>query len=286
MIEHVEAAREDFREVRRLVKDVDAVERRDRRAVVPQQTLDARQRDRGEGAHLVVERRRRGRAARAARRPQPREVRQHRGRGPRRVRLLQQRALVRVPARVLRAVLAEALELIDELVEDVEDPRRRELAGRVGLGQDVVEERAVVRPRVKAVAERRLQFGEHVPVHELRVDRQEVLVGLAVVADALVPDGARRGPGRLVAVLIGQVLELDGVQAADVLRHVRPARRIVEVEDEILDLLVHEKILAVRHRGLVGAAALKSLVALSQACAGALRTRKALWLSRQAAHVS
>jgi len=74
----------------------------------------------------------------------------------------------------LGAVLAEGLELVDELVNDVPEPLVGELQLDRGLGvEDVVEEVHVVLEGGKAVLQGRGELGVDVPEGELIVEDEE-----------------------------------------------------------------------------------------------------------------
>ena len=129
-------------------------------------------------------------------------VAKHEAGGPGRLVLLEQGDLVRCAVLGLAAVLAEGLELVQELVHEVEGPLRRQHVNVdvLVVAHDAVEEGEVVVEGVEAVLEGRhgrLQLGEHVAVAQLLVQAEEG----RVVLDQRRHGGGGRPRGLLVVVV-------------------------------------------------------------------------------------
>ena len=126
-----------------------------------------------------------------------------------------------------RAELAEDLELVDELVGHIPQPLvgQRERDGLVASEQQV-EDGDVIQPRLEALLERRLQLRVDVPVVQLLVQQQELLVTVNKRRDGL----SRRPRGGLV-VFVGELVEgvlIDRVH----LVHLPLLHHLVEEDDK------------------------------------------------------
>ena len=148
----------------------------------------------------------------------------------------------------LGAVLAEALELVDELVDHVPEPLVGELHVDDAV-EDDAEEVAVVRPRLGALAggerrgRRRGGGGPRVgvAVPELPVEEEEDVVAVAVRRH-----GLRRRPRRVAEVAVGEAGEPARVHLVRLV-HVAVADVAVEVRHERLHRVRHVARVVRRH---------------------------------------
>jgi hypothetical protein len=131
-----------------------------------------------------------------------------------------------------RAVLAERLELVDELVHHVPQPLVRQLHVHVAV-QDHLEQVAVVVPRIAPLLQRRLQPRVDVAEPHLLVQQAEDVVVLDVGGDHV---DVR--PVALLEQPVAQLLEAALVHLVDLV-HVLLADVAVQVDDEGLHDVGH-----------------------------------------------
>mmetsp|Transcript_15371 Transcript_15371/g.37216 ORF Transcript_15371/g.37216 Transcript_15371/m.37216 type:complete len:623 (+) Transcript_15371:2611-4479(+) len=154
---------------------------------------------------------------------------------PHRVAVLQQRQLLLGLHRQLPAVLAEALELIDELVHHLPQPQVGQLHVDVAV-QDDTEQVAVVVPRLAALLQGRRHLGVHVAEVHLLVEQAEDVVAVGEARDRL-----DRRPGRRLEVPLADGAEGLLVHGQDLV-HVLLADVAVEVHHELLHHVGHRLI--------------------------------------------
>mmetsp|Transcript_64313 Transcript_64313/g.171534 ORF Transcript_64313/g.171534 Transcript_64313/m.171534 type:complete len:216 (+) Transcript_64313:1524-2171(+) len=126
--------------------------------------------------------------------------------------------------------LAEGLELIDELIDHVPQPLVGKLQRERPLAlEEQVEDIAVVEPRLDALLQGRLQLRVDVPVVQLLVEQEELLVRVDEGRDRL---GWR--PGRRLVVPVGELVEAVLIDRVHFV-HVAIANVLLEVDDERAD---------------------------------------------------
>jgi hypothetical protein len=133
----------------------------------------------------------------------------------------------------LGSVLAEALKLVDELVDHVPEPLVRQLHVDDAV-EDDAKEVAVVGPRLGAVrGGERGEAGVGVAVPELAVEEEEYVVAVAVGRH-----GLRGGPEHIAEEAVGEALEAALVHLVDLV-HVLVPDVAVQVHHEGLDGVRH-----------------------------------------------
>ncbi|KAJ8558960.1 hypothetical protein ON010_g8488 [Phytophthora cinnamomi] len=216
---------------RGLVGQVDGLQQLERRVVVAEQHVGARQRDEAEVSELLDDLGRGLGALLLAEdlhdlgvAHQRVQVAEHLARVPDEEVLLVGRDLGLALGGHLGAVLAVRLVLVHELAHDVEDPLRGQRLELERAVQHAVEDGHVRLPGRHLHVHGRLQAREEVAEVDLLVQQQE---GRVLVHERL--HGAGLGPRGLLEVVVGQVVELAVVQA----RHLRHVARDQD-EQEVL----------------------------------------------------
>ena len=141
--------------------------------------------------------------------------------------------------------LAEALELVHELVQDVEGPLRQKVqpvpsssscssSASVSLHLDLGQQR-IKQPRVHVPPGDAIGHAGPAKAVEMAGGQLGVQGQEEGIAAALAGDGPGRGPGGLVEVLLGQVGEGVAVQGRLLGREVGPPGAVVQVEDKVLE---------------------------------------------------
>mmetsp|Transcript_15764 Transcript_15764/g.61588 ORF Transcript_15764/g.61588 Transcript_15764/m.61588 type:complete len:317 (-) Transcript_15764:65-1015(-) len=129
----------------------------------------------------------------------------------------------------LAARLAEALELVDELVHHVPEPLVGQLEVERCLAlEETIEERTVVLEGVEPLLQRRLELRVDVPEVHLLVQKHERLVS---VNDGR--DGVEWRPGAVLEEPVGELVEAALVHGVHIL-HLAGLHAAVEVLDEVL----------------------------------------------------
>ena len=129
----------------------------------------------------------------------------------------------------LASVVAEALKLVHKLINHVPKPHHGQFQRSSGGVEEVVEEVAVVFPRLELLLEGGLELGVDVTVEQLTVQHQKHLIVLNKGSDS-----THSGPGGGLEVPLSQLLERNLVDRLN-LRDVSIGQMHTEESNKVLD---------------------------------------------------